>query len=170
MKTHIHISALLVVASALLSSCTLLEPSPLPHYNAHVPGFYGGIPHSSYRVYNGFIQVPAEGGIYQFDCADDQFYISRIFDSSMPVPQRHSNCRYSPDSDDYESVNDLEYSGSFYTITCNKNKHNWVIKVDPLSSGEDYRKICVYMWDGSDDSDFIFRFEQGGYDSLEGIQ
>ena len=176
MKSHIHIFALLVVASTLLSSCVLLAPSPIHYSNPHPyfadqePGPYGG----NHKVYNGVIEVPAEGGIYEFDCADDKFYISRIFDSSMPVPDNYSNCRYSPKANDYKSVNDYSYSGSFYTITCNKDEHNWVIKVEPLmaASGEyNYRDIWVYMWDGSDGSHFIFQFEQSddgeGYGYIE---
>ena len=91
----------------------------------------------------------------------------------MPVAYTHSNGRYSPAANDYEDVNDLSYSGSFYTITCNKNKHNWVITVDPLmaSPGEfSYRDVWVYMWDGSDDSGFVFHFEQSDYDSFESIE
>lgn len=179
MKTHQYISVLLVVASTLLSSCSLLVSSPL-HYQRPHPYFadydsnhHRAKPHWNNKVYNGYIEVPAEGGIYEFDCADDQFYISRIFDSSMPVPQKHSNCRYSPTSDDFESVNDLTYSGPFYTITCNKDKHNWVIKVDPImtTTGElNDREIWVFMWDGSDDSNFVFKFEQIDYDSIGYIE
>ena len=153
------------MASTLLSSCVLLAPSPIhyssphPYYADQEPSPYGG----SHKVYNGFIEVPAEGGIYEFECADDHFYISRIFDSSMPVPGEYSNCRYSPTTDDYISVNDYSYSGSFYTITCNKDEHNWVIKVDPFMAMQDeynYRDIWVFMWDGSDNSHLIFQFEQ----------
>ena len=176
MKTHKYISALLVVASALLSSCSLLVSSPIgpsgPHH--HFAG-YGPRPHRSGRVYNSLLQVPADGGIYEFDCANDEFYISRIFDSSMPEPQRysHADCRYSPTANDYISVNDVTYSGPFYTITCNRDKHNWIIEIDPLiaTSGElDYREIRVFMWDGSDNSNFVFQFEQSDSDSFEYIE
>ena len=175
MKTLKHISALLVVASTFLSSCSLLVSSPIhspgPHHflAGPVPSPYRGNPQRVKKVYNGIIQVSAGGGIYQFECADDQFYISRIFDSSMPVLHNYSNCRYSPKSDDYISVDDLTYSGSFYTITCNKDEHNWVINIDPLTES-DFREIRVFMWDGSDDSNFIFRFEQSDFNDDECIE
>ena len=94
----------------------------------------------------------------------------------MPDSQRysHSNCRYSPTANDFISVNDVTYSGPFYTITCNRDKHNWIIEVDPLMAtpGEfSYREIWVFMWDESDDFNFVFQFEQrDDYDSFEGIE
>ena len=162
MKTHIYISALLVVASALLSSCSLLVSSPIHPSGPH--------PHfgRSNKVYSETFEVPAEGGIYEFDCADDQFYILRIYDSSMLVSSERSNCRHSPTLNNFMPVFDLTYSGSFYTITCNRDEHNWIINVDPLiatSAESDYREIRVLMWDGSDDSDFVFQFEQGDFES-----
>ena len=180
MKTHQHISALLVVASALLSSCELLVPSPLhyprphPYFADHESSSFEGSPYR-HKVYNGLFEVPAEGGIYKFNCADDRFFISRVFDSSMPLPHNHSNsnCRCGQTTSNYISVNDLTYSGSFYTITCNKDEHNWVIKVDPLTatSGEfNDREVWVFMWDGSDNSNFVFKFEQADEDSYGYIE
>lgn len=166
METHKYISALLVVASALLSSCSLLVSSPL---SAPRPR-----PHTELRnnnVYSGIINVPTEGGIYEFDCADDQFYISRIYDSTMPLPRKSSDCRHSPTTNDLWPVYDLTYTGSFYTITCNRDEHNWIIKIDPLISipGQiNDRDILVYMWDGADDYNFIFRFEQNDNDDSYG--
>ena len=165
MKTYKIISAFLVVASAFLPSCMLLESSPIhshwphPSFAASMPGPHGRIS----KIYNKSFEVPAEGGIYEFDCADDQFYIARVFDSSMPLSQRRSDGRYSPAESDFITVNDLTYTGQFYTITCNKDKHNWVIEVEPLMAAVDeeyYREILVFMWDGSDNSRFVFRFEQ----------
>jgi hypothetical protein len=157
MKTHKHISALLVVASALLSSCTLLVSSPL---ESPRPRPYTNL---TKNFYNGIIEVPVDGGLYEFDCTDDKFYISKIFDSSMPVLSKNSDSRHSPETNNYIPVNDLTYTGSFYTITCNRKEHNWIIEIDPLISnpGElNDRDIWVYMWDGSGDYYFIFRFEQ----------
>ena len=179
MKTLKYISALLVVASTLLPSCMLLDSSPIHSYGPHFPfaasgsSHYGWGHHRANKVYKGSFEVPAEGGIYEIECGNDNFYISRIFDSSMTLPQNYSNCRYSPTADDFESVNDLTYSGPFYTITCNKDKHNWVIKVDPfiaLADEINYREVRVSMWDGSDNSNLVFQFEQnddGNYGCIE---
>lgn len=174
MNTHKHISALLVVAIDLLSSCSLLVSSPLPSPRPH-PYYasYGGSPYRNNKVCKKSFHVPIEGGVYEFNCANDQFYISKIFDSSMIMPQAHSNCRYSPTTDDYITVGDLSYNGPFYTITCNLDKHNWIIKVDPLMSTPDEcsdRDIWVFMWDESDDYHFVFLFEQYNNDSLECIE
>lgn len=177
MRTLKHISALLAVASILLSSCSLLESSPLPHsrprphYPAPESFSYGSYPYRHNKVYNGVIHVPAEGGVYEFKCGDDKLFISEIYDSSMPLPDRQMNSHYSPTSNDYISVDDVSYSGSFYTITCNKDQHNWVVKVDPLlaASGElANRDVWVIIWDLSDDSNFLFQFEQS--ESLEYLQ
>ena len=158
-----HISALLVVASALLSSCSLLVLSPTPYYADDETSYYEERPHRFGKVYNGLFQVPAEGGIYEFQCANDRFYISKIHDTSMSDRHQRADRRYSPSINDYKTVNDLTYDGPFYTITCNKEKHNWVIKVDPLTATSDdssERTVWVYMWDGSDNYNFVFRFEQ----------
>ena len=91
----------------------------------------------------------------------------------MPMPDLYTDSRYSQTSSDYIYVNDLTYEGSFYTITCNKDKHNWIIEVDPLLAvpGEfGTREIWVFMWDGSDDSNFVFHFEQSDDDSFECIE
>ena len=176
MRTHINIAALLVVASALLSSCELLVSSPIHshgpqhHFAAHESSYYRR-PHLVNKVYNGCFEIPAEGGIYEFDCANDQFYIARIFDTSMLYEP--FDRRYSPKTDDYIDVDDFSYSGSFYTITCNKDKHNWVIKVDPIMASPDefsYREIWVLMWDGSDNSNIVFQFEQADSESLGYIE
>ncbi len=168
MKTHIHISALLVVAITFLSSCSLLVSSPLPGYAS-----YEERPQWNKKICKKSFQVPVDGGVFEFECANDQFYISKIFDSSMPTPPAHTNCRYSPTTDDYIDVDDLSYYGSFYTVTCNLDQHNWIIKVDPLIATTDeysYREIWVFMWDESDDYHFVFRFEQNDFDSFERIE
>ena len=179
MKSLHHISALLVVASTLLSSCSLLVSSPIHypgphhHHDSYESDSYGRHPHRNKKVYSGSFQVAPEGGIYEFECANDEFYISRIFDTSMPMPDLYTDSRYSQTSSDYIYVNDLTYEGSFYTITCNKDKHNWIIEVDPLLAvpGEfGTREIWVFMWDGSDDSNFVFHFEQSDDDSFECIE
>ena len=167
MRTRLNIAALLVVASALLSSCELLVSSPIHypsnhHHSAYYgSGYYGGRPLRNNKVYKGLFEVPADGGTFEFDCADDQFYISRVFDSSMLYER--STSHYSPTLDDYIDVDDWTYSGTFYTITCNNDEHKWVIDVDPIMATSDElndREIWVFMWDGSDGSHFIFRFEQ----------
>ena len=111
--------------------------------------------------------------MYEFDCANDQFYISKIFDSSMLMQDAYTNSLYSPSTDDYASVNDLSYDGSFYTITCDLKEHKWIIEVDPLlaTPGEfSYREVWVCMWDESDGYKFVFQFEQNDDDSFEGIE
>ena len=115
--------------------------------------------------------------MYEFDCANDQFYISKIFDSSMLTPEAYTNCSYSPTTDDYIDVDDFSYYGPFYTITCDLDKQNWIIEVDPLNAtpGEiSYREVWVFvwvfMWDGSDNFNFVFQFEQNDDDSFEGIE
>ena len=116
MKTHIYISALLVAAVTLLSSCSLLVASPIhshrphPHYASHEER-----PHRSNKVCKKLFQVPIDGGVYE---ANDQFYISKIFDTSMLMPDAYTDCSYSPTTDEFEDVNDLSYYGPFYTITC----------------------------------------------------
>lgn len=165
MKSLKHISALLVVAGTLLSSCTLLESSPL-HYPRPRPSF---APHGIHKNYNGFFQVPAKGGVYEFECANDQFYISKIYDTSLS--REHSNSRYSIAENGFIPVNDLTYDGAFYTITCNKDEHNWIIEVDPLPTSGDSnaREVWVLMWDESDESSLVFQFEQSSPDYVDGI-
>lgn len=118
MKTHKHISALLVVASVIFSSCTLFVSSlleyPRPRPNTNL----------TQNVYNGIIEVPADGGLYEFDCTDDKFYISKFFDSSMPVLSKNFDSRHSPETNNYIPVNDLTYSGSFYTVY----KNHYILK------------------------------------------
>lgn len=174
MKTHIYISALLVAAVTLLSSCSLLVASPIHSHRPHPhDASHEERPHRSNKVCKKLFQVPVEGGVYEFDCANDQFYISKIFDSSMLTPEAYTNCSYSPTTDDYIDVDDFSYYGPFYTITCDLDKQNWIIEVDPLiaTPGEiSYREVWVFMWDGSDNFNFVFQFEQNDDDSFEGIE
>lgn len=163
MKRLQLISVLSIVSCTLLSSCTLLESSPLPrerrhHHDAHYGSSYND------KTYHGTFQVPAEGGIYEFDCADDDFFISHIMDSSMPMPAAPQG-RCAPSVEAGRHVNALTYDGPFYTITCHPEKHNWVIEVDPLRVtqwGRNEREVMVFMSDESDYSDFVFLFEQKG--------
>lgn len=175
MKPFRYIFALLVVASTLLSSCSLLVSSPLHYYPS--PRYYSDdYESSSYvepprgRIYNGAFQVPADGGVFEFDCATDQFHVSKIYDSSMPVTDYNS--RYATPKGNYTSANELTYEGSFYTITCNKDKHNWIIQVYPFITTSDEcneREICVLIWDGSDHSINRFQFEQISSEEIEYI-
>ena len=174
MKALKYISVLPVVACTMFASCSLLVSSPLPPSRPHRPYAPDKAPYEN-RVYNGLFEVPAEGGVYKINCADDQFYISRIFDSSMPPPQshRHRHGRLSPSDEQIQSVNDLTYEGPFYTITCNKDEHNWIITVNPLTTtlgDPEERGVLVFMYDGSDDSDLVFLFEQSDTESLGYIQ
>lgn len=91
----------------------------------------------------------------------------------MLMPDAYTDCSYSPTTDEFEDVNDLSYYGPFYTITCDLDKHNWIITVDPWTAtpGElSYREVWVFMWDGSDNFNFVFQFEQNDDDSFEGIE
>lgn len=175
MKPLKYISVLLVMACTLLSSCSLLVSSPLPHsrphhhFAGHGPSSYDGNPHWNGKVYNKVFKVPVKGGVYEFKCANDQFYISRIFDSSMPLPDEQTDRHCSPSPDRYQIVDNLAYSGSFYDITCYKDKHTWVIQIDPLTES-DMRDIWVLMWDESKESNYVFQFEQYDPDALEYIQ
>ena len=161
-----YISALLVMASTLLASCTLLASSPIHnprphHHHGDESSSYGGRPLWNSKFYHGVFRVPAEGGVYEFKCANDKFFISKVYDSSMPWPHK------------LKPVNDLTYDGPFYTITCNTDQHNWLITVDPLttiSSESDMREVWVSMWDDSDDYNFVFKFEQSCFESFEYIQ
>ena len=171
MKSFKHISALSVVASTLLSSCTLLVSSPLPssdHANNII--YHSG----KTNGYDEIFQVPAKGGVYEFDCANDQYSISILFDSSMPlpVPRKQSNCRCYQASETSKpiTVKGLTYSGPFYTITRNADKHNWIITIDPLTtmSGEsDEREVLVSVWD--EPHDLVFKFKQSDFEPIEYI-
>lgn len=168
MKALKTISFILVLATActLLQSCSLLVASPI-HYSS--PHLHTGPPHHhdhvtaedailNTRAYQGFISIPAKGGIFEFECSTDQFLISRILDSSMPrrKPHTHSNCRCPYTADDYIVIDDTNYYGSFYTITCNYDKHTWTIEVDPLMANYNEfmrRDIWVIMWKEGDEVD-----------------
>ena len=177
MKTHKYISALLVmVASALLSSCSLLVSSPIHSYRPRP--YYasaGERPLRSPKVCKRSFQVPVDGGVYEFDCANDQFSLPRIFDTSMLMQDAYTDSRYSPATDDYASLDGLSYDGAFYTITCDLDEHKWTITVDPLMAtpGEfSYREVWVCMWDESDGYKFVFQFEQNDddNDSFGGVE
>lgn len=91
----------------------------------------------------------------------------------MLMPEAYTNYSYSPTTDEYIDVDDLSYYGPFYTITCDLDKQNWIIKIDPFTAtpGEiSYREIWVFMWDRSDNFNFVFQFEQNDDDSFEGIE
>ena len=161
MKTFNTISLLLVLVAActVLSSCSLLVASPIHSSRYYHPQDGNG----DRLAYQGFYNIPSKGGIYEFECSTDQFYISNILDSSM---SRHRpNSRYN--EDDYEPVDDTVYYGSFYTITCNYEKNTWVIEVDPFPAtygrfGK--REVWVTMWKENDEGDgelLSFHFLQG---------
>ena len=157
MKTFKTISLLLVLMATctVLSSCSLLVASPIHssrphhHFDNDVPI---GNPMGYNQAYHGYFRIPAKGGVYEFECKTDQFYISKILDSSMPMPKSHihSNCRCATGSyEHFMTVDDSIYYGSFYTITCNNDEHNWTIKIDPFtttSSDIRRRDVWVIMW------------------------
>ena len=87
----------------------------------------------------------------------------------MPLPNEQTDRHCSPSPDRYQIVDNLAYSGSFYDITCYKDKHTWVIQIDPLTES-DMRDIWVLMWDESKESNYVFQFEQYDPDALEYIQ
>ena len=183
MKTLNTISFLLVLVAActVLSSCSLLVASPIHSPRQHFPTLDAPRPHhhgdymtaetamGNSRAYQGFISIPAKGGIFEFECATDHFFISKILDSSMPrrKPHTHSNCRCPYTADDYILVDDTNYYGSFYTISCNYDKQSWTIEVDPLTasySGFMNRDIWVIMWKEGDEVDrelYSLHFRQG---------
>ena len=160
-----------IVTCTLLSSCALLVSSPLPHtghhhHDADYGSSYDGRPaHRNDKTYHGTIRVPAEGGIYEIDCADDDFFISYIIDSTMPLPVTTHNGRCGPMVECGRHVNGLTYDGPFYSIACYQEKHNWVIKIAPFRAAMalgDERDIMVHMSDESDYSDVVFLFKQSG--------
>lgn len=167
MKTLKTISIILVLVAACthLTSCTLLASSPIhsSRLHLHFDDYVADEdPWESNQAYHGFFRIPARGGVYEFECSTDQFFISRILDSSMPLSKPHSqsNCRCSSNSyHHFMSVDASTYSGSFYTITCNYDEHNWTIKVDPLSTTSSElgrRDVWVIMWREGDDVDNEF--------------
>lgn len=175
MKPLNHISVLLVAASTLLTSCLLLVSSPLPPSRPH---HY--VDHESHKGnsngYDEFYQIPAKGGVFEFQCANDQFNLAVLFDSTTPMVDQHSNGRCGPtvDKNYYKPVKGSFYDGPYYTITCDKDKHKWTIEVKPLTTkyrGSDKRNICVSMQDESDFSTFVLMFEQSlvEYEELDHI-
>lgn len=158
-----------IVTCTLLSSCALLVSSPLPHtghhhHDADYGSSYDGRPaHRNDKTYHGTIRVSAEGGIYEIDCADDDFFISYIIDSTMPLPVSNHNGRCGPMVECGRHVNGLTYDGPFYSIACYQEKHNWVIEFKPLMAslaGRDGREVMVFMSDESDHSDIVLLFQQ----------
>ncbi len=169
MKRLQLIPVLSIVTCTLLSSCALLVSSPLPragHHHHHADSESSYDERHDYRnTYHGTIQVPAEGGIYEIDCADDDFFISYIIDSSMPQSVATHNGRCGSMVECGRHVNGLTYDGPFYSIACYQEKHNWVIEIAPFRAAMalgDEREIMVHMSDESDYSDVVFIFKQSG--------
>lgn len=172
MKTLKYISALLVLACTLLSSCSLLVASsiyPSADYLSYdneeddeedeIYCEYIDDVSRSNDVYGEVIYIPVDGGSYEFKCRFDQFYISKIFDSSLP-------CNFDQFSTQvFRPVNAWVYNGPFYTITCDTRQHTWKIEVEPLISMSNIRQIWVMMWPGFNNQNFVFQFEQGDYDN-----
>jgi hypothetical protein len=166
MKALKHISVLLIVACAPLSSCLLLAPSPL--YSSDSLSYFDDeeeiITQNTVDigwnndVYSEVFQIPVDGGSIEFDCGYDQFYISKIFDSSLP-------CTFDSFSTQvFRPVNAWVYNGPFYTITCDTHMHTWKIEVKPLILTSEVRQIWVLMWPGFDEYNYVFQFEQGDSD------
>lgn len=200
MKTLKFISVLLAVASIHLSSCTLLSSSPLPLSSGFHSSFTKSVPSkldvfvpletvNAYKensdaingdeVYSVIFQIPAGGGSYEFECANGQFYISKILDSSMQLTD------FPPTTSSFKYVHASAYSGPYYRITCNQSqlKYTWKIEVDRFPKVEpgqpiglrkhvradmpkvrpsqpSVRTIYVLMWDETDDYNYVFQFEQ----------
>lgn len=171
MKTLKYISALLVLACSLLSSCSLLVASSIYPSDDYLSYDEEEVDEEEYYceyiddvtlsndVYSEVIFIPVDGGSYEFKCRFDQFYISKIFDSSLP-------CNFDQFSTQvFRPVNAWVYNGPFYTITCDTRQHTWKIEVEPLISMSNIRQIWVMMWPGFNNQNFVFQFEQGDYDN-----
>ena len=163
MKMLKIISVLLIVACTPLSSCLLLAPSPLSSSDS-LSYYYddeeeiitpntGNVSWSN-DVYSEVFHVSVDGGSFEFECGYDQFYISKIFDSSLP-------CTFDSFSTQvFRPVNAWIYNGPFYTITCDTHAHTWKIEVAPMILTSEIRQIWVLMWPGFDQYNYVFQFEQ----------
>jgi len=174
MKTLNTISLLLILVTActVLSSCSLLVASPIhyPRPHHHFDNDVAAINPMEYdKAYNAYFRIPAKGGVYEFECSTDQFIISKVLDSSMPMPfqHTHSNCRCASGSyEHFMAIDASTYNGSFYTITCNNDEQNWTIQIDPFtttSSENRRRDVWVIMWKEGDNYDtelYSFHFIQ----------
>ena len=164
MKTLHTISLFLVLVAActVLSSCSLLVASPIHHsrphhhFDNHVAATN---PMEYEKTYNAYFRIPAKGGVFEFECSTDQFFISKVLDSSMPMPiqHTHTNCHCASGSyEHFMTVNVSTYCGSFYTINCNNDEQNWTIQIDPFtttSSEIKRRDVWVIMLKEGDDYD-----------------
>jgi hypothetical protein len=169
MKTPINISILTVVVITLLSSCSLLVSSPLP--SSDYLTYYEeeeeeeedvlfcqtmvAFDWNNDDVYSEVFEIPVDGGYYEFECEYDQFYISKIFDSSLPCALDLISTQV------FLPVNAWIYNGPFYTITCDTRRHTWRIEVEPFIPLSGMRQIWVLMWPGFDQYNYVFQFEQG---------
>ena len=172
MKTLKNISLILVATSTLLASCTtLLASSSLSSCDSdsfieeefedeeeviisqHMVGCCNN------DLYSEVFQIPVDGGSYEFECEYVQFYISKIFDTSLPCTFEQFSTQV------FKPVNAWVYNGPFYTITCDTRNHVWKIEVEPLISLSEIRQIWVLMWPGFDKHNYVFQFEQGDPDS-----
>ena len=173
MKTLKNISLILVATSTLLASCTtLLASSSLSSCDSdsfieeefedeeeviisqHMVGYS-----CNNDLYSEVFQIPVDGGSYEFECEYVQFYISKIFDTSLPCTFEQFSTQV------FKPVNAWIYNGPFYTITCDTRNHVWKIEVEPLISLSEIRQIWVLMWPGFDKHNYVFQFEQGDPDS-----
>jgi len=129
-----------------------------------------GNPDWDANLYDAAFEIPAEGGIYEFDCPDDQFCISKVLDSTMPLPYPHTHydCRCSYPINHFRIIEDEAYHGSFYSITCYHDDHTWVLEIYPLKAESDsQRELWVLMRSGANVF-FSFCFTQSNeeYTSL----
>ena len=106
------------------------------------------------------LYIPVEGGTYEFEYANETFYISSVYDSSMrPVDSSFSTRLF-------KSVKSLSYNGSYYKISCNRVTHTWRIEVDPMpiTDKPEKRSIYVLMWTSSHNYNFVFQFDQSNFE------
>lgn len=106
------------------------------------------------------LYIPAEGGSYEFEYANETFYISSVYDSSMRLVDAPLSTLL------FKSVKSLSYNGSYYRISCNRGTHTWRIDVDPMpiSDKPETRSIYVLMWTSSHNYNFVFQFDQSNFE------
>ena len=103
--------------------------------------------------------ISTDGGSYEFEYVNETFYISSVYDSSMPTVNSPFSTRL------FKSVKSLSCNGPYYRISCNMGTHTWKIEVDPMpiSCEHDTRSIYVLMWTPSHNYNLVFHFEQSNF-------
>ena len=106
------------------------------------------------------LYIPAEGGSCEFEYVNETFYISSVYDSSMPLVNAPFTTHL------FKSVKSLSYIGPYYSISCNMGKHTWKIEVDPMPISDEPETRCIYVLicTSSHNFDFVFHFEQSNFE------